>query len=179
MENYLTLLPKQQIKIKQASLELFKITAKFKKIEEEYKQKKQELQSVIFKRGYDEFAIDTPQLGRYIKVKPVESYKVIWDVDKLNKKLDKEVMNQIVDKTYTIADFDGLIKYLKSCGVNPKKFASYLNIEKKVNNKKIDELGELGEITLDDIQDCYKKEKISEYIKFSEVDTEGEEIEEG
>ncbi|MBO7695465.1 MAG: hypothetical protein J6T10_22800 [Methanobrevibacter sp.] len=175
MDKCPTLLPRKAIKIRQASLELFKLNAEYKKYEEEYKQKRQELQNLIFKSGYEDFAIDTSNIGKYIRVKSIKTNKIIWDVEKLKQKIGKKLFNKVVNKTYTITDYSGLVKYLTSCGVDPKVFSKYVCVENKVDNKKIDELGELGEILVDDLKGCYEVENVSQYIKFYEVETNQEE----
>lgn len=168
MDKCLTLLPKSKnrndIKIREASLELFGLTNSFKETEDAYKKRKSELQKIIFSGGYKEFTVDN------LDVKCIQSNKIVWDMDKLKSNIGKELFNEVTDKTYTINDYKGLVKYLKSCGVNPKKFAQFINVEKKVNNKRVDELSELGEITVEDLQDTYTLEKISEYVKFYDLE---------
>lgn len=159
-------------KINELSLELYKLSNEFKTYEQNYKNRKEEIQSQIMaytkKKGINEFSVVSP-LGN-IKVHPVVNKKIIWDVDKLKTKLDNDVFNEVIKKDYKINDMNGLIRYLKSCGVNPNKFKTYIDISQKVDNEKINELSEVGEITEKDIKGCYRIEYSSGYIKFSELD---------
>ena len=70
----------------------------------------------------------------------------------------------LVEKEYYISDMHGLVKYLKSCGVDPKKFKKYLIVTEKVNQKKMDELSDIGDITREDIEGCYKLEEANGYL---------------
>ena len=104
------------------------------------------------------------------KVTDVVQKKIIFDVEKLEKRLDREILNEVVEKEYKISDWDNLVKYLKSCGVNPKKFATFLTVEKTVNQSKMNELSKLGEITPEDIEGCYEVKENEGYIKISEIE---------
>lgn len=171
MEN-LSLLPLSP-KAKQlykAVVELNTLNNEHKLNEEHYKKRKDELQGFINgyieKRKISGFGF---QDGKsFFTAKPIINKKIIWDIDKLSKKVDKEILNEVVDKTYTINDFDGLVEYLKSCGVNPKVFKKFINVKKEVNNKKVDELGHLGEINIKKLTGCYELQANFSYIKITE-----------
>lgn len=158
-------------KIGKISNELYLLNQEHDKAERIYKEKKQKLYSQI-KQYTEENNIDSygikNKFGTF-KFVPVVTKKIVWDIDKIKSKVDKKLLKQFVDKEYTINDFDGLVTYLKSCGVNPKMFASYLNVKETVNKKKLDQLSDLGEITEQDIEGCYKIEVNSEYIRISEL----------
>lgn len=168
MENSLMLLSgKKDIKITSASLELIKLNAEHKAYEENYKQRKKELEGIVRSAGYKEFAFETPDGN--MKARCVESNKIIWDIEKLKERLSKDILDQVLNKRYEINDFSGLVEYLKSCGVDPKKFKTYLSVEEEANDKALDQLSELGEVTDEQIDGCYTLKKISEYIKFTEI----------
>ena len=80
------------------------------------------------------------------------------------------MLKKFIDKTYTINDFEGLVEYLKTCGVDPIKFKSYLQITENVNQKKLDQLSNLGIINENDIKGCYEVKKNEGYIKFTEIE---------
>ena len=159
-------------KITEAVLELHKLNSEFKDYKSNFENQKEKLQNKIKdytdKNNLEEFGIES-KLGMF-KIRPVINKKIIWDIDKLSGKLDKEILNEITDKQYTINDMDGLITYLKSCGVNPRKFKEFLNIDKKINDKKVDELCQLGDITENDITGCYEVQANFSYIKISELE---------
>ena len=168
MENSLMLLSgKKDIKITNASLELIKLNAEHKAYEENYKKRKVELETIVRSAGYKEFAFETPDGN--MKARCIESNKIIWDIEKLKEKLNKNILSEILNKKYEIEDFNGLVEYLKSCGVDPKKFKEYLIVEEEVNEKALNQLSELGEITDEQIDGCYTLKRISEYVKFTEI----------
>ena len=174
----LFLLPTKS-RISKLSFELYELNKKHDAFEQQYKERKSqifaEIKKYADKKGLNSYGIDTPKgLFKFI---PIVSKKVIWDIDKLQKKVEKDIFNQFVDKTYTITDYKELVMYLKSCGVNPKKFASFISVDKKVNSKKLDQLSDIGEISMDDIEDCYRVEVSSEYVKISELERQQEDAE--
>lgn len=168
-------------------VQLNELNNEFKKTEDEYKAKKSSLCSVL--KDYMALKkIDSLDFlfkaGRYkdrptnFSIKHVCPKKIIFDPDKMEKKLskmDKNDLSEIIHKTYKINDIDGLIEYLKSCGVNPKKFKEFLTIEKVVDNKKVDEFSKIGKITEKDVEGCYTVKENESYFKISEVEYEGDE----
>ena len=75
-----------------------------------------------------------------------------------------EKIAEIIEKEYHVVDMPGLAKYLKSCGVNPKKFKQYISVEEKVNQQAINELSEIGDITAQDIEGCYELKQAEGYL---------------
>lgn len=90
-----------------------------------------------------------------LTVNKVEKTSIEWFPDKLDKRVTRPIARQIIKKKYTIADMNGLSEYLKSCGVDPKRFASYLSIEKTVDQGMVDQLGKLGKLSVNNISGCY------------------------
>jgi hypothetical protein len=78
--------------------------------------------------------------------------------DKLKDNLPKDTYKRIVVKNIGISDLNGLIEMLKEYGVSPKKFKEFIFVKESVSVEKVDNLIELGEITIDSIQGCYKVE---------------------
>lgn len=88
----------------------------------------------------------------------VSSYRktsITWFIDKIKKNISKEYTRKFIDRTYTVNDMEGLVSYLKSCGVNPVEFKKYIDVSESINKEKLDRLYELGEIKRNDIKDCY------------------------
>lgn len=98
----------------------------------------------------------------------IRTKKVFWLVEKLKEKLDKKTYNKIVDKTYTINDMEGLIKYLKSCGVDAKKFKKFIEVNEEVDETKLNNLYDRGEIKKKQIEDCYEVKLGEPYIRITE-----------
>lgn len=159
----------QKRKITKAVKDLDSLNKTFKDHEEKYKAEKDRLQKIIKdytdKSNLEEFDFDD-NLSHY-KVRPIITKKIIWDIDKLSEKLDKEILNEILDRQYSINDFDSLVEYLKSCGVDPNKFKKFIEVKKTVNNKKVDELSQLGDISSDDLSGCYELQANFSYVKIS------------
>ena len=70
----------------------------------------------------------------------------------------------VIDKSYTITDINRLIIYLKSCGVDPKVFKSFINVTKTVDEKKLDKLAELGVIRKEQLEGCYTLKRKKPYF---------------
>lgn len=160
---------KQKAKISKLISDLDSLNESFKVEKELYESKKQTLQSEIKdytdKNNWDKINVD---IGNFnYQATPVINKKITWDLDKLSEKLDKEILNEITDKEYSINDFNGLVKYLKSCGVDPKKFKKFVDVKKTVNNKKIDELGQLGDIDIESLSGCYELQANFSYVKIT------------
>ena len=98
----------------------------------------------------------------------IRTKKVFWLVEKLKEKLDKKTYNEIIDKTYTINDMEGLIKYLKSCGVDAKKFKKFIEVNEEVDETKLNNLYDRGEIKKKQIEDCYEVKLGEPYIRITE-----------
>lgn len=157
--------------LQDAIIELNELNKKFKEIQSKYNSKKEDLTDYIFEKAkQDKFEFSNESLisNAFYSVSLVSPKQVEFDIEKLEGKLDKELVNEFVDKTYTINDMQGLVLYLKSCGVNPKKFKTFVNVQKKVNNKKLEQLSALGDITEKDIKGCYSVRLSSRYVKIQE-----------
>ena len=51
---------------------------------------------------------------------------------------------------------EGLTKYLKSCGVNPKEFKKYIAVDETVDTEMLDHMYSVGTITRKQVDGCYK-----------------------
>ena len=151
----------------QAVLDLYRNKQKYEALEAQYMEQKEKLsiriRNYMYSQGYSSFDFRSREFGN-VKVNHIVRKKIKWDVAKLKKKLPPELYAELVEKEYYISDMHGLVKYLKSCGVDPKKFKKYLIVTEKVNQKKMDELSEIGDITAEDIEGCYKLEEANGYL---------------
>ena len=59
---------------------------------------------------------------------------------------------------------NGLVTYLKECGISPKVFKSFISVRKTVNTKELDKLEELGKITAEQIKGCYTVKSQNPYF---------------
>lgn len=94
--------------------------------------------------------------------------KVVWNVEMLKERMAKDKRKAVIKKEYAITDMEGLITYLKSCGVDPKKFKTYLSISESVDEKELNNLFEVGVITKNDIKGCYDVDMSEPYIVITE-----------
>lgn len=135
---------------------------KFEQVEKQYKQLKEqfevEMLELTDELGKKRVQFETNNLATddgILTVNKVEKTSIEWDAEKLERKLHKSVAKKVIKKKYSIADMKGLTEYLKSCGVDPKVFRKYLAIERTVDIKAIDQLGNIGEISVQQISGCY------------------------
>lgn len=105
-------------------------------------------------------------------IKVISPLSVTFDADKIESKVDSELCKQFILKQYEITDMAGLISYLKSCGVDPKKFKKFIDVKKKVDTKKLDNLTKIGEIDEDDLKGCYSVKEGKSYLKVTKKELE-------
>ena len=91
-------------------------------------------------------------------------------MSKLKEKLSKDLFKQVTDKTYYIDDMEGLVRYLKKCGVNPKKFKMYVSSEVLVNEQKLDEAFQNDEIDMKQLEGCYSLKLGEPYMRMTKWD---------
>lgn len=165
-------------KLEALILALNDLNIKNKEDQEQYKFQKQSIEQKLqkeFKKSKvkdDSYSFN--HNDEILKATFVQPKKVIFDVDKLEKKLDKEIADEVIIKQYKILDYQGMVEYLKSLGAKPKEFKKFIYCEKEVKNKRIDELGELGIISEDDIEDCCTVNPLSSYFKITSKEIESE-----
>lgn len=104
-----------------------------------------------------------------LNVTRIRTEKVTWLLDKLKQRLGKDIYKDVVDKTYTINDIQGLIKYLKSCGVDAKKFKKFIDVDETLNETKLDTYYETGALKKSDIEGCYDVKMGEPYIRLTEL----------
>ena len=171
---------KDNLEIKRQVVELFELENRFKDIKKQYEDRKERLTVAIknymyCNKGIDngfQFYAKSKTQDKMFNVKKIEPSTIVWDADKLEKMLSKEDARQVIEKTYTITDIDGLIAYLKSCGVNSKRFKSFIDVSKKVNNDTLEQLDAVGKLDRDDLSGCYTVSKKSSYLRISMTEDE-------
>lgn len=100
-------------------------------------------------------------------VTKVQKLSVEFDPEKLEKTLAKDIVKSVILKKYEIVDIDGLIAYLKECGVDPKIFKSFLHISKSVDSGELDRLEEIGKISREQVEGCYTVKRQKPYFTVS------------
>lgn len=165
--------------VKEVVVKLYESTARFKQIEQAYKEERKRLQESILgymdAHGFGSFNFIAQQGvfaadNKDLKVIGVTPKRVEFDVEKMEEVFCKEIQDAVIEKQYRINDMPGLAKYLKTCGVNPKKFKSFIEVEKTVNRKEVERLGDIGEIKKEDLAECCQVIEGESYIKIQVTD---------
>ena len=144
-----------------------------KKVEENnliVKQEAENIMQMMKRKQRDSFIIkvETESLCETnLRFTKVVTKKIVWNIKKLKQKLKKEIYNEVVEKAYYITDMKGLTEYLKKCGVQASEFKKYIDIQERVNERKIDNLSEIGKIEKTDIEGCYEVALGKPYLKMT------------
>lgn len=154
---------------------LFKVRNEKKVLHEVEEEEKRNISNYMYCNGLKEMEVlldDDEQLcvdPILVKVKKLVSTTVVFDTDKLKERLGKEIYNDIVDTEYQVTDIEGLIEYLKECGVSPKKFKKHIKRKDTLNKERFDKYYEFGDIKMEDVKGCYSVKKSSPSIRVTEV----------
>ena len=126
-------------------------------------------------KGQNSFEIELDEgVGYYtdhvkLNVTRVRTKKVTWLLDKLKQNVGKDIYSEVVNKTYTVNDMQGLIRYLKTCGVDPKKFKRFIDVTEELDETKLDTYYETGALKTKDIEGCYTVKMGEPYIRITEL----------
>lgn len=126
-------------------------------------------------KGQNSFEIELDEGAGYytnhvkLNVTRVRTKKVTWLLDKLKQKVGKDIYSEVVNKTYTVNDVQGLIRYLKTCGVEPKKFKRFIDVTEELDETKLDTYYETGALKTKDIEGCYTVKMGEPYIRITEL----------
>lgn len=175
--------------IKDSVRELYEAQREKKEAENYYNEVRKKEQVVIsnymfsnLPKGEESFEV-TLDSGKHfyanhtkLRVTRVRKTSVTWDTDKLKKALSKEQFKRATTKEYSVTDMDGLVKYLKSCGVDPKKFKKYIDVSTQVNVPALEQMYETGELKMSDVAGCYTKEVGEPYMRLTEIKDNGTEV---
>ena len=152
---------------------------RFDKYYEEVRKKEQlSISNFMFTnlpKGQNSFEIELDEGAGYytnhvkLNVTRIRTKKVTWLLDKLKQKLGKDVYSEVVDKIYTVNDMQELIKYLKSCGVDPKKFKKFVDVKEELDETKLNTYYETGALKKADIEGCYNVKMGEPYIRIAEL----------
>ena len=166
-------------KLEKTIIDLKNLNDEYKLSQEEYRIKKDNYESEIRKiLGKKDLRTHDFQNDNFsYKATIVDNKKIDFNVEMIEQILDKEVLDEILIKKYEITDYDGLIKYLKTLGANPKIFKQYIHCDKKIDKDKLNHCSELGFVSLDDLEGCYNISITSGYVRITETELEVEDEE--
>ena len=159
---------------RQSVLDFYKKQTEFKDIQSQFTDEKAKFNSLM-EAFFKNEAIDKSVVftnngvdGREnYTVTRVQKLSVDFDPEKLEKTLEKDIAKRVILKKYEIVDIDGLIVYLKECGVDPKIFKSFLHISKSIDSDELDRLEEIGKITREQVEGCYTVKRQKPYFTVS------------
>lgn len=140
----------------------YRAQQEYKRIEKVYKSRKKRFEDAMNSNG------DKVTIFGDVQVTKVEKSTILWDTQKLLKTKAK----QAVIKKYIVSDSKALTEFLKKHGITKEEFLSYFYVELAVNEDKINQLFELGNITADDIADCYTKIEQKPFYKLKKIESE-------
>ena len=106
-----------------------------------------------------------------VTVTKVRRKKITWNLEALRKKLSKEKFATVISKEYTVVDMPGLVKYLKTCGVDAKKFKKFINVSETLDETKLDTMYETGKLKQEEIRGCYTVGVSEPYFRITEEKT--------
>lgn len=104
-----------------------------------------------------------------LKVTNCRTKKILWLIDKVKQNLTKDQQKMVLKKQYVINDIDGLVEYLKSCGVNPKKFKTFITVFEEMNEQALEQAYELGDIKRKQLNGCYQVKIGEPYFRLTEI----------
>lgn len=176
---------KRQKSLKLKLVELYRKKIQIKKLEAEYKSMKEnvddEVKTYMANAGSDSlhfsFKQQVPEapgskydimVDKNVRIMNVVRKKVIFDPDALEERFGKEFCRDFISRKYEIVDWDGMVKLLKSKGVKPNEFLPFINVEKKVDNSKIDQMESVGDIKREELEGTYKVLELSNYLQMDE-----------
>jgi hypothetical protein len=156
--------------------DFLQIKKKYDKMSKKFEQIKSDFynqMNVLFSDNEDKKVFENETLlgsNKKIEVQKQQRVSIIWNIEKLEKKLGKKKSSSVIVKSYTINNWKGFSSYLSECGCDPNIIKSFISVEKTVNQKALDNLSDLGEIDKNDIKGCYEVKKGLPFYKVKEIE---------
>lgn len=135
---------------------------------------KETLQQYMMEKKIKEVTVDVAECEvngypvKKIKALLVEKLTVNYDEDKLKQNLDPEVFNEIIEKVYSVINFDLLKKLFKKAGYSVDQLKQCVSSKTYIVPARIQQLYSVGDITKQDMKNAYTA-RIDKHIKISSV----------
>ena len=129
--------------------EMYELKIKKDKAEEEYSKRRD-----ILIKAFDNSASNSMATDSHTATCR-KALIIAYDIEKLEKKLPKELGKQIIDKEVVVVNYAGLTSLLREAGIKPKQFKDLIEVRKAVNNDAIKQLFDTNQLSLEDIDGCY------------------------
>lgn len=101
-----------------------------------------------------------------IKCTVCERKTLSYNVQRAKELLGRKRLNSILDKDYSIGDIEKLKELAKSHGISVNELKSCLEVQEKINSKKLDQAYNLGEIDDEEVEEFVKVDTTSKYLTF-------------
>ena len=137
------------------------------KTEKEIEELKKELISELKKRSDKKYSVLSD--ANVISFRLITRNNILYDIDKLKKKLTKKQRKQLITKNIKVVDYEGFAEIMKKHGVRFEEIRDYIKVEEKVSTEKLKNMFDAGEIDLQEISDCYEIIS-SDYLKTVGID---------
>ena len=129
-----------------------------KKAFDQFKKSFEEEMELVFAESKTDsvsFSVGSDYKDELFVVKKRRRTYIKWNFQKLAKNLGNKLFKQVVNKKYIVNDMLGLIKYLKSCNVDPNIFKKYIDVEYSLNEAELDNLELLGKVKAEQLEGCF------------------------
>ena len=158
--------------IKALICDMYEMNEELRRVRKKYDKQKREFEAIIEdyldKKGIPEVCVDyngnTAEAAR-LKVVRVMSKKIEYKIDRLERKIDRKVIDKFVERSYKIKDWKSVVRLLKKYNVPAKEFISLVEVNKTVNESKLEQLEATGEINYDMIDGCFVVNFLKSYIR--------------
>lgn len=159
----------EQREIRNRVLSLLVLKESFERKQKEYEDAKSDvnhvLKTFLEKRGTNKGLILTDD--EKISLAVVEPTKIEWDIDKLCKRLDKEIAEDVIQKQITITNYKAIVDLLKKYKVPAQEFKQYLDVNRTVNEQALNDMFDLGRLDKKQIKGCYTINKNKAHVRIT------------
>lgn len=110
----------------------------------------------------------------YVRLTKVQPTKIVFYPEKVHKKLkemklSKDLVNKAIKKEFVLKNSYGLLQYLKTILAEDEfeNIKEYFDIEKTVDEDELNQLEDLGVISIEDLEGCYDVIEKTRYYKIN------------
>jgi hypothetical protein len=139
--------------------------AKIEKLEDDNNFIKKRIMFLLDKAKSKNFSYYNPELFDHeLKCSLCERKDIRYDIARAKELLGKKKCKQFIDSSYEVCDIEKLKDLAKNHGISPQELKDCLSVNEKVNNKKLDNLYDLGEIDFEEVEKFAEVKLTSRYI---------------
>lgn len=149
-------MPEQKKKLNAIDIAIrtHKLKREIAELTQEYEDNRSLLARYFDKTGKKSFTIDDND--EEFRVKKVETLYIKYDVEKLKERMDPDLFAEITTKTYIVDNMTMLKTFFKNQNIPAKTFKRWFRVDTQVDSKAINELFNLGSLSLEDLEGCYE-----------------------